>query len=97
MGGFLSLSDLIFEQAWLQIAPRCRALAGRPAVVVQGCKERQLACLRGSGGGQLCAPQFKNVLPAVKFAVDDDEGRAERIGPLGLPQPRQEIAAIPDQ
>jgi len=27
-------------------------------------------------GGQLCASQFKNVLPAVKFAVDDKEGSA---------------------
>ena len=33
-------------------------------------KERHLACLRGSGGGQLRAPQFKNVLPAVKPAVE---------------------------
>jgi hypothetical protein len=48
---FLCLSGLIFEQAWLQIAPRCRALGGRAAVVAQGCKERKLACLRGSGGG----------------------------------------------
>src|ERR1700732_5218512 len=72
----LCLSDLIFEQAWLQIAPGCRALAGRAAVVVQGCEERKLACLRGSGGGQLRAPQFKNVLPAVKPAIDDVEGDA---------------------
>ena len=42
-----------FEQARLQIAPGCRALGGRSAVVVQGCKERQLACLCGAGGGQL--------------------------------------------
>jgi hypothetical protein len=70
-------SGLIFEQAWLQIAPGRRALAGRSAIVVQGCKERQLACLCGSGGGQLRATQFKNVFPAVKLAVDDDEGGAE--------------------
>jgi hypothetical protein len=66
----------IFEQARLQIAPGCRALGGRAAVVVQGCKERKLACLCGAGGGQLRAPQFKNVLPAVKFAVDENEGGA---------------------
>jgi hypothetical protein len=64
----------MFEQARLQIAPGCRALGGRAAVVVQGCKERQLACLCGSGGGQLRAPLFKNVLPAVRLAVDDNEG-----------------------
>src|ERR1700730_1598115 len=63
-----------FEQARLQIAPGRRALGGRAAVVVQGCKERQLACLYGSGGGQLRAPQVENVLPAVKFAVDENEG-----------------------
>jgi hypothetical protein len=60
----------------MQIAPGCRALGGRAAVVVQGRKERKLACLRGSGGGQLRATQFKNVLPAVKPAVDEDEGGA---------------------
>jgi hypothetical protein len=64
---------LIFEQARLQIPPRRRALGGRAAVVVQGCEQRQLACLCGAGGGQLRAPQFKNVLPAVKSAVDDKE------------------------
>jgi hypothetical protein len=63
----------MFEQAWMQIASRCRALGGRAAVVVQGCEERQLACQHGSGGGQLRAPQFENVLPAVKPAVDDNE------------------------
>jgi hypothetical protein len=47
-----------------------RAAGGRR----QGCDERQLACLCGTGGGQLRAPQFKNVLPAVKPAVDDNEG-----------------------
>jgi hypothetical protein len=44
-----------------------RALGGRAAVVVQGCEQRQLACLCGAGGGQLRATQFKNVLPAVKL------------------------------
>jgi len=76
MGGSPLFERPIFEQARLQIAPGCRALGGRAAVVVQGCKQRQLACLRGSGGGQLRAPQFKNVLPAVKPAVDDKEGGA---------------------
>jgi hypothetical protein len=49
----------MFEQARLQIAPGCRALAGRAAVVVQGRKKRKLACQRGSGGGALRAPQFR--------------------------------------
>jgi hypothetical protein len=70
----LCSSGLIFEQAWMQIAPGRRALGGRAAVVVQGCKERKLACLCGAGGGQLRASQFENVLPAVKSAVDDNEG-----------------------
>jgi hypothetical protein len=65
----LCLSDLIFEQAWLQIAPGCRALGGRAAVVVQGRKERQLACLPGSGGIQLRAPQFKNVQGSNRFTA----------------------------
>jgi hypothetical protein len=61
------LSNLISEQARFQIAPRCRALGGRAAVVVQGRKERKLAYLRGSGGGQLRAPQVKTAttLPLV--------------------------------
>jgi hypothetical protein len=44
---------------------------------MQGRKERQLASLRGFGGGQLRAPKVKNVLPSVKLAVDDNEGGAD--------------------
>jgi hypothetical protein len=45
---------------------------------VQGGEKRKLASLRGFGGGQLRAPQVENVLPAVRLAVDDNEGSAVR-------------------
>jgi hypothetical protein len=93
----------IFEQARLQIAPGCRALGGRRARLQRApvgsfARLRRRPVARDAG------------LPAVRLAVDENEGGAahdrasrdwsaclERIGPLSLPQPRQEIAAIPDQ
>jgi hypothetical protein len=88
----------MFEQARLQIPPRCRALGGRAAVVVQGCEQRQLACLRqlratrgrGGGGGGVGANRAQDGRRRLAIDATKPEKPEPRLEALVAPRyPRE--------